>query len=142
LGHVLRGKFNDLCHRREGCRMSVPSGPKKLDDVVLRPIFQAAIAAAADARCRPVLQLAALQVLILLVRSGEILRRVAAGAVAWALHKVGSTIPLRTLVRIFLKLAGLEKHPLPAQKRKSLVEREGELVFRLLASGMGNSGEI
>lgn len=78
LGHVLRRKFNDFGHRGEGCSVDVSTGPEEFDDVVLRPILQSAIAATADDRCRPALQLAALQVLILLVRSGEVLRRVAA----------------------------------------------------------------
>src|SRR5690606_21995176 len=66
------------------------------------------------------------------VRASKVLVRVAAGAMGRAFHQISPTVPFGGLGGVWLEFAGFKEHPVPERDREAPVQREGQLVLRLL----------
>src|SRR5262249_24040474 len=115
---------------------SVGSGPRiaarfqELDEVVGGPSPKPRPKVAGETRCVPVLYLAAREVAVALRSAREVLWRVAGAAMPESFDQVGSAIPFRRLLRIWLEGPLAEEQFVPTAHDDAIVQRPGEVVIR------------
>ena len=120
-----------LAHR-SGCSPAARRVPGRqvARDLLHRPVADPRLGIAGQVIRLPALGRRTRELLPALQAEQQVAWRVALGAVAGPLHKIGAAVPFGRLVRVPLERLLRHEQQLPRPHQIALVEREGELVDR------------